>query len=119
MPVPCTTPLRLGTLAVQVTATKNTAIRNVANRFGDGYAERRRDGINARLETWQLSTPPAAIEEVLALEEELAALGVGRFSWAPPGEEAERWWRLEPVQWGRSYSSDDLISVSFSIERAN
>jgi len=119
MPIACNATLRLGTLSVQVTASKTTAIRNVANRFGDGYAERRRDGINARLESWQLATPPADLEQVLALEEELAALGVGRFSWAPPGEEAERWWRLEPVAWSRSYSTGDLASITFSIERAN
>ena len=119
MPVSCvTTELKLGTLAVQVSASKTTAIRNLVAQFGDGYEERRRDGINTRLESWRLATPPAEIEAVLALEEELATLGPGRFQWCPPGEATTRWWRLDPVQWSRTYNTDDLISVTVSIKRA-
>lgn len=119
MPLNCpTTGLTLGTLAVQVSAAKETAIRHLATQFGDGYSERRKDGINTRRERWRLSTPPAAIEQVLLLEEELAALGTGRFQWCPPGEAAAQWWHLAPVSWARNYATEDLIGVAFSIERA-
>jgi phage-related protein len=116
MPIPCyVSNLRLGTLAVQVTATGGTAVRHLAVQFGDGYSNRRPDGINTTQRRWNLSTPPAAIEEVLRLEAELEALGVGRFDWTPPGEATPRRWELDPVSWERTYATDDLASVSFSI----
>jgi phage-related protein len=116
MPVAChATTLQLGTLAVQVTATGSTAVRHLAVQFGDGYSDRRPDGINTTQRRWSLATPPAPIEDVLALEAELEALGVGKFQWAPPGEAAARWWELDPVSWERVYASDDLASLSFSI----
>ena len=116
MPVSCvTTELKLGTLAVQVSARGDTAIRNLAARFGDGYSERRPDGINTTMRRWSLATPPSSIEAVLKLEAELETLGVGKFQWAPPGEASSRWWQLDPVEWQRSYQTEDLASVSFSI----
>jgi phage-related protein len=116
MPVRCyVSNLRLGSLAVQVTATGSTAVRNLAVQYGDGYSERRPDGINTTQRRWSIATPPAAIEEVLRLEAELEAVGVGKFQWTPPGEAVARWWELDPVSWERVYATEDLASVSFSI----
>lgn len=116
MPVRCfVSNLTLGSLAVQVTATGSTAIRNLAVQFGDGYSERRPDGINTTMRRWGIATPPSEIEAVLALEAELEALGVGKFQWTPPGEAAPLWWELDPVSWERVYATEALASVSFSI----
>lgn len=115
MPIRCNSQITLGALAVQVEATGTSAMRNLSVQFGDGYRERRPDGINTLMRNWSISTPPMPIDDVLALEDELRALGVESFAWAPPGETTLRQWELEPAQWQRSYAAGHLASVSFSL----
>lgn len=114
MPIRCNSQITLGALAVQVEATGASAVRNLSTQFGDGYRERRPDGINTLIRNWQVSTPPMLLDDVLVLEDELQDLGVGSFAWAPPGEPLGRW-ELEPVEWKRTYMADHLASVSFGL----
>lgn len=118
MPVNCNSQIDLGTLRVQVSASGQTSQRILATQYGDGYRERRPDGINTEIRRWNVSTPPMAIEQVLILEDELRALGTGAFAWAPPGEEDEALWELDPVEWVRTYQADHLASLSFDLRSA-
>jgi phage-related protein len=115
MPIRCDSQIDLGTLRVQVSATGQTSQRILATQFGDGYRERRPDGINTEVRRWSLSTPPMSIEDILELEDELRALGTGTFEWPPPGESFTWFWELDPVEWTRSYQTDHLASLSFNI----
>ncbi len=119
MPVSCNSQIDLGTLRVQVTATGQTSQRILAVQFGDGYRERRPDGINTEVRRWSVSTPPMGIADVLELEDALRALGTGAFAWAPPGEDDMVLWELDPVEWTRTYQADHLASLSFALRSAN
>lgn len=116
MPVSCTTPLTLGGLCVEVEASRSVAVRSLQVQFGDGYKARRPDGINTLMETWSVSTPMRAVEEVQALENEIIALGANSFGWTPPFETVEKQWVLEPYQWEWSFNAD-LASISFVLSR--
>lgn len=116
MPIPCS-PITLGNLTVRVDAKKSTAIRTLQQQFGDGYMARRPDGINTVSETWSISTPPMPIEDLLALEAELTALGSAPFNWQPPGEPITKKWILDPVKWDTDRQTPDIGSLSFAIRR--
>ena len=116
MPVPCTTPLTLGGLCVEVEASRSVAVRSLQAQFGDGYKARRPDGINTLMETWSVRTPMQPVAEVQALEAEIIALGANSFGWTPPFETVEKQWVLEPYQWLWDYNAD-LASLTFTLER--
>jgi phage-related protein len=118
MPIRCNSQIDLGTLRVQVSATGQTSQRILVTQFGDGYRERRPDGINTEVRRWSVSTPPMAIELVLELEDALRALGTGSFEWVPPGETTPWLWELDPVEWTRAYQADHLASLSFNLRSA-
>ena len=117
MPVPCEAAMTLGTLCVQVSATKQVAVRYLQQQYGDGYVARRQDGVNPVMETWQVATPPMAVADVQALETELIALGPGFFAWTPPNETVPKNWILEPIQWAWSFQTGDMASLSFTLKR--
>lgn len=109
--------MTLGTLRIQVESTKATAIRVLQQQFGDGYMARRQDGVNPVIETWNISTPPLPVSNVLALENELITLGSNYFLWTPPNEPSPKKWILDPVRWDWTYSSTDIAKISFVLKR--
>lgn len=117
MPVPCDAEMTLGTLCVQVSATKQVSVRYLQQQYGDGYVARRQDGVNPLMETWRVATPPMPVANALALEEELIALGSGFFEWTAPNDTEAKNWVLEPVQWDWSYQTGDIASLSFTLKR--
>jgi hypothetical protein len=64
-----------------------------------------------------VSTPPMPIADVLALEQELIALGPKSFDWTPPNEPLPKKWILDPVKWDMDYSTGDLAALSFTLKR--
>ena len=117
MPVSCPGQITLNNLCVAVDATKQTSFRTIQQQYGDGYMARRQDGVNPVMEMWNVSTPPMPVEDVLALEAELIALGPDFFAWTPPNETASKNWILDPVQWDWSYQTGDMASLSFTLKR--
>lgn len=60
--------------------------RVLSTRFGDGYEQRGRDGINSDLMSWQLVFQHLPTADATAVEAFLAPLGgVDIFQWTPPG----------------------------------
>ena len=92
--------MTLGTLCVEVEASRVVAVRTLQAQFGDGYKARRPDGINTLMETWSIRTPMQPVAEVQALEAEIIALGANSFGWTPPFETVEKQWVLEPKGMG-------------------
>ena len=115
MPVSCSQ-MTLGTLCVEVEASRVVAVRTLQAQFGDGYKARRPDGINTLMETWGVRTPMRPIDEVQALEAEIIALGASSFAWTPPHETVSKQWVLDPYQWEWSFNAD-LASLSFTLSR--
>ncbi len=101
MPLSCNSIITLGTLQVGVRVTRTGGRRVLQSQYGDGYLDRRLDGINTATAAWAIRTPPLTEDQWRPLEEELGALGPAAFSWQPPGEEEAQSWVLSPVQWNR------------------
>lgn len=60
-------------------------------RFGDGYAQRIRTGINTNLQAWSLSFQNRDPDEGAAIDAFLLARGGAEsFDWTPPGEISTR-----------------------------
>lgn len=117
MPVPCHGTITLNNLCVSIDATKQVTYRTLQQQYGDGYVARRTDGINPVMETWKVSTPMMPVEDVLALEQELIALGPNYFDWTPPNETTAKKWILDPVRWDWDYSTGDIAGLSFTLKR--
>lgn len=109
--------MTLSSLSVVVQATKTTSFRYLETQFGDGYRARRQDGVNPIMEKWAISTPAMATDKLVVLEQELEALGTDHFDWQAPDDDTVKKWVLDPIEWKRSYSSNALASISFTISR--
>ena len=108
--------MTLGSLCVEVEASRVVTVRTLQAQFGDGYKARRPDGVNTLMETWSVRTPMRPIDEVQDLEAEIIALGPSSFPWTPPHETVAKQWVLEPYQWEWSFNAD-LASLSFVLSR--
>lgn len=117
MPTICTTAITLGTLRIDLQATREVAFRTLQAQFGDGYLARRQDGINPVIETWNVSTPPRPISELQAVETELINLAAGFFTWTPPYETTSKKWILYPNKWSWRYMGDEKATISFTLRR--
>ena len=115
MPVSCSQ-MTLGTLCVEVEASRSVSVRTLQAQYGDGYVSRRPDGINTLMEFWTVRTPMRPVDEVQALEAEIIALGANSFAWTPPHETVSKQWVLEPYQWEWSFNAD-VASLSFTLMR--
>lgn len=113
----CTTAITLGTLRVDLQATREVAFRTLQAQFGDGYLARRQDGINPVIETWSVSTPPRPITELQSVETELINLAGSFFTWTPPYETGAKKWVLFPNKWSWRYMGDEKATISFTLRR--
>lgn len=120
MPVPCdSVTIGLVNLPLRPGATRTDTLRHLKAQFGDGYMNRRADGINARVVEWQVETPPMPIETVLRLEQELQAAELLPFDWTPPQGANPGRYIIEPPTWTRTYHPDacDLASLTMTFRR--
>jgi phage-related protein len=118
MPIPCDAMISLGNLKVALSASPIRTKRVLKAQFGDGYMERRADGLNPWSTTWNMETVPLVEDDWLTLEAYLEALGERPFSWQPPGSPEPLAWALEPVQWQRS-TEGPLCKLRFTIKTWN
>jgi phage-related protein len=118
MPISCSPTISLGTLEVAVTAKPTRTKRVLRAQYGDGYDETRADGLNPWSTTWQMETVPLTEDDWLTLEATLEALGEKPFYWQAPGAPVQQAWKLDPVQWQRSYI-DTYATLQFTIKTWN
>lgn len=118
MPIPCHDHLQLESLRVALTANATTTKRVLKAQYGDGYMERRTDGLNPWRTTWQIETPPLEDGRWQEIEQQLYAYGEKPFYWQPPGAPEKLAWVMEPVQWSRNHVSDHVV-IRFTIETWN
>jgi phage-related protein len=118
MPTPCPGYLQLETLEVALSATPTITKRVLKAQYGDGYMERRTDGLNPWKTTWQMETPPLEDGRWQEVEQQLMAFGEKPFYWQPPGAPEKLAWVMEPVQWSRNYV-ENRATLRFTIETWN
>ena len=118
MPVqPCCS-MTLGSLCISIDGTnKKKSQRYLEQQYGDGYRARRPDGINTLQEMYDITTTPAPVSVVTALENEIIALGAGSFDWQAPDDGASKKWMLDPYQWSWDYKTPSIASLKFTITR--
>ena len=76
MPANCPPINSLTNLCVTPDSKKKATFRTLEQQYGDGYMARRQDGLNPVNEMWSVSIPPDKVENIIAFENELIALGV-------------------------------------------
>ena len=80
--------------------------------FGDGYAQRAQDGINASPQSWSLVFNGVDDTEADAIEAFLEARGAHEpFDWTPPGKASARFVCKE---WNREYSDFQLDNLTMT-----
>lgn len=83
-------------------------------RFGDGYEQRARFGINTNPRTWDLKFAGKSETEADAIESFLDARGgVENFDWTPPTGSSGKWICRG---WNRSIVDIDIHEVSATFE---
>lgn len=120
MPANCPPINSLSNLCVTPDSQKVTTFRTLEQQYGDGYMARRQDGLNPVNEMWAVRIPPDKVDNIIAFENELIALGAGSFQWTPPNETPTspvKRWVLNPPQWEWSYQSAEIASLAFNLKR--
>lgn len=116
--MPVVASLQLGELEVAFSASPTRTKRVLQTRYGDGYMERRADGIQPWKTVWQMESVPLEEDRWLELEFQLELLGEKPFYWQAPGSPEPTAWAINPVKWQRNYN-ESLATVRFTIETWN
>jgi phage-related protein len=95
--------------------TRTTKPRILLNQFGDGYAQRTRDGINNIVSEWNLTFTSKSIsqaEAIIAFFE--ATYGVDYIDWTPPQDTVAV--KVIASDWTSQYESaiSRTVSVKFT-----
>jgi len=83
--------------------------------FGDGYAQRTRDGINNNPQVWNLKFENLSAADADAIEAFLEAEGgTTPFNWTPPGKSSAK---FVCEEWSRGYSAYGANSLNMKFEQ--
>lgn len=86
--------------------------------FGDGYEQISSDGINARGQSYDITTVPLIDNHAQALDAALSSLN-GAFFWSRIGSDTQPYkYRLDPFQWSANPEGPNRTVFSFKIKRA-
>jgi len=86
-------------------------------KFGDGYSQRARFGINDIDENWQVTftnRDQTEADEIEDFFQERA--GTQSFSWLPPGEDAEQ--SFIATEWNKSVPHAGLYTITATFQRS-
>lgn len=95
--------------------TKTTKPRILLNQFGDGYAQRTRDGINTVVSEWNLTFTSRSITEANAIIAFFdATYGITTIDWTPPQESTMV--KVIASDWSSQYESaiSRTVNVKFT-----
>lgn len=105
------------TTKLSQSSSRKTAFRTLISQFGNGYEQRTPDGINTKLDTWNIQYENLSTTEkntVLAVFDAVAGWDV--ITWTPFGEASSKKFRLED---GYSFTpkSGDLYDISATLKQ--
>lgn len=81
-------------------------------KFGEGYSQRSPDGLNADLQTWDLTWNGLLDSEADEIEDFFAARkGAEAFNWTPPGKSTSI--KVICPQWKRTQGAQDSMTAQF------
>lgn len=97
-------------------STRKRMFRVLKAQFGDGYAQTAPDGINNRVDTWDIAYENLTSTERTTLWAAIETVGAtDYFTWTPPGGSSTKWKIVGDVS--ESPVSGDLYTVSFTLEQ--
>lgn len=110
-------PVISSSFRVKTDPQKQVRFRTRSIKFGDGYEQRAKDGINIIQESWSVTftlnySQKEALESILK-----EAAGVGIVDWQPPGASQQKQWLVRSYQVNRF--SDNLFEIPCTLELLN
>ena len=104
-------------ISIGMRSKRKTGYRvNVAD-FGDGYAQAVPDGLNTRMESWDLSFDDYPVSDITTITSFLDARGgYQSFYWTPPDELTPKLWRQDG-EYNVSYNGPTTRTLTVTIKR--
>lgn len=76
---------------ILIESSKTVKFRTIKASFGDGYSQRAADGINSKVDSWEVRWGALTREEMSTIESALDSIGGhGIIKWTPCGETVEK-----------------------------
>lgn len=92
--------------------------RVVVATFGDGYEQTKKDGINTRMESWNMSFKDYRKDDITQIKDFLDIVGNdGTFYWTPPDELTAKKWRMDG-SYNISFPGVLSRSITFKLKRS-
>jgi phage-related protein len=96
------------------TQTKKPQVNNI--KFGDGYEQRVRHGINTNPQVWELSFANRDASEATAIDNFLDSMGgVTAFDWTPPGGNVALKFKCQ--SWNKVPGNGNMYSITATFEQ--
>jgi len=98
------------------TSKKKTNFRMLSVQFGDGYSQQVLDGINAKIDSWDLAYAPLSFIDKDTVESFFDTVNTTQwFYWTPIGETVAKKWLLKNNSIKYKYISNSKLEIHFSI----
>ena len=99
---------------ISIEAEKSVVFREVSAQFGDGYKQVAPDGINNKIDNWNITWSPLSSTELTTVETVLNTNGSwGILSWTPAGESVAKNFRMSKEGYTRkALNRNGLFSIS-------
>ena len=83
------------TTKILVDSRKRTAFKEIRGQFGDGYQQIAPNGLNNKVDTWEITWGALTLSEVNSLETTLGSVGSwGILTWTPSNESSSKKFRM-------------------------
>ncbi len=89
-------------------------------RFGNGYEQRAKAGINANREEWTVAFAALSKAHADAIETFMLDQAGSHtpFKWTVPGGAGEKWYQLRPDTYTRTQTAPNWYTIRFTIEQS-
>lgn len=102
---------------ILISSSKTTDFRTIKMSFGDGYSQRAPNGINNRIDSWEVTWGALTFAELDTVETALSNIGGHNIiKWTPSGEYTEKFFINKNSSYSRTRTGN-VFSVSCSLEQ--
>jgi len=104
--------------AIHLNAGQGVKHRTRVTQFGDGYSQRVADGINSRVERWNITWPALTAADLQTVTATLDSVGAhGVLTWTPPTAATEKKYTLTPDGYSVEPQGAGLYSVRATLNQ--
>lgn len=98
---------------IGITAKLATKLNVITTKFGNGYEQRRADGINAITQTWQIEWLGLDEADKNLIIDEIESNIAGSFDWTPPHKSVEYKYKIE--DYSVTFHTSSLYSIAANL----